>query len=174
MTALFRNVARLALVVLVAATTGCSRDMSDLETYIDGVNARKGGRIEPLPQIKPYETFTYERTGDRSPFIPDRPVGPSVASGDSLRPDTERSREYLESFPLDSLAMVGTLEIKEELFALVQTTDTLIHRVQVGNYLGQADGRITSISTSGIDLIEIIPDGIGGYMERPATIALAK
>ena len=69
--------------------------------------------------------------------------------------------------------MVGTLYIGETMYGLVQTSDGLIHRVVPGNYLGQNDGRITDISESEITLVEIISDGIGGYIERDAAVGLS-
>ena len=104
--------------------------------------------------------------------MPDTPQA-SAASGSTIRPSAERSREYLEQFPLDTLRMVGTLQLGEVNYGLVQTSDGLIHRVVPGNYLGQNDGRIEIIEESEIKLIEIISDGIGGYVERQAAIGLA-
>jgi len=155
--------------------SGCGRDMADLEAYIAEVNARPGGRIEPLPVIEPYESFAYEAYDMRPPFTPDQPVsqgGGPDASG--LRPDARRPREYLEQFPLDTLEMVGTLTFEGDYFGLVQTIDNLVHRVRVGNYIGQNDGRIVAIDDAEIRVVEIIPDGIGGYMERSATIGLGE
>jgi type IV pilus assembly protein PilP len=167
---------RKGLLLAVAATglAACGGDMDDLDSYINEVKARPGGRIEPLPEITPYEIFNYvaDIDGYRSPFVPDTPqaAGPS-ASG--TRPDPNRPTEFLESFPLDTLRMVGTLDINETAYGLVQTSDGLIHRVIPGNYLGQNDGRITDISESEILLVEIISDGIGGYIERDAAIGLS-
>jgi type IV pilus assembly protein PilP len=145
----------------------------DLDAYINQIKARPGGRIEPLPEITPYEVFSYtaDVQGIRSPFRPDTPQ--STGGGGGPRPDVERSREYLESFPLDTLRMVGTLDINDTSYGLVQTADGLIHRVIPGNYLGQNDGRITEISESEIGVVEIISDGIGGYIERDAAISLS-
>ena len=166
-----------ALVVMLAmsALTACSGDMDDLDAYINDIKAKPGGRIEPLPEITPYETFTYtaDVEGLRSPFQPDTPqaAGP-VAGGITI--DDERLPEYLEQFPLDTLRMVGTLELGESEYGLVQTThDGLIHRVIPGNYMGQNHGRITDISEAEIALIEIISDGIGGYIERDAALGLS-
>lgn len=166
---------RYGLVLLATVgLTACGSDMGDLDQYINETKARPGGRIEPLPEITPYEVFTYmaDKQGLRSPFVPDTPQATGAAAG-GARPDPDRSREYLESFPLDTLGMVGTLHIGETLYGLVQTSDGLIHRVVPGNYMGQNDGRITTISESEITLVEIISDGIGGYIERDAAISLS-
>jgi type IV pilus assembly protein PilP len=163
------------LVIAVAlSVAACGGDMDDLDQYINEIKARPGGRIDPLPEITPYEVFTYvaDAEGLRSPFVPDTPQATGSAAG-GARPDPDRSREYLEGFPLDTLGMVGTLYIGETMYALVRTSDGLIHRVVPGNYLGQNDGRITDISESEITLVEIISDGIGGYIERDAAISLS-
>jgi type IV pilus assembly protein PilP len=91
-----------------------------------------------------------------------------------LRPDVKRAREFLEQFPLDTLRMVGTLELQGRKYGLVQGKDGLVHRVLPGQYLGQSDGRITSVTASKIALIQIVPDGVGGYIERPAALALTE
>jgi type IV pilus assembly protein PilP len=148
--------------------------MDDLDSYINKVKARPGGRIEPLPEITPYAVFTYvaDAEGMRSPFVPDTPQAAGPAAG-GASPDPQRPAEFLESFPLDTLRMVGTLDINQTVYGLVQTSDGLIHRVVPGNYMGQNDGRITAITESEIVLVEIISDGIGGYIERDAAIGLS-
>lgn len=169
----FRNI----ILVLAAgfALSACGGDMDDLDQFINEIKARPGGRIEPLPEITPYEMFTYaaDVEGFRSPFVPDSPQTAGGPANGGTRPDESRSREFLESFPLDTLRMVGTLQLGETNFGLVQTSDGLIHRVIAGNYMGQNDGRIIAIRDSEIELIEIISDGIGGYLERDAAVALA-
>jgi type IV pilus assembly protein PilP len=163
----------LVLSLLALGLSACGSGADDLDVYINEVKIRKGGVIEPLPEIAPYEIFEYlaEKEGIRSPFRPDTPQ--SIAGAGGPRPDDERSREYLESFPLDALAMVGTLNIEETMFGLVRTADGLIHRVVPGNFLGQNDGQITGISESEIVVLEIISDGIGGYIERDAAVGLS-
>ena len=100
------------------------------------------------------------------------PVVVRNQSGSAISPDDTRSREYLEQYPLDSMNMVGTLALGDTVYGLLQTSDGLVHRVVVGNYLGQNDGHITSITDKEINLLEIISDGLGGYIERPAAVAL--
>ena len=154
--------------------SACGGANDDLRAYIDDVKARPGGRIEPLPPIEPAPTFVYEPGARRSPFMPDEPAArrsndPNAVEG----PDPNRPREELEKFPLDTLRMVGTLADRRASFGLVQTTDGLVWRVSVGNHMGQNYGRIVAISDSEIQLVEIISDGLGGYLERPAAIGLA-
>ena len=166
------------LMVMVAAGLflgACGSDMDDLDQYINEVKLRPGGRIEPLPEITPYEVFSYtaDVQGLRSPFVPDSPQVAGGPADGGTRPDETRSREFLESFPLDTLRMVGTMQLGDTNFGLVQTSDGLVHRVIPGNYMGQNDGRIIAIRDSEIELVEIISDGIGGYLERDAAVALA-
>lgn len=163
------------LVAAWAAVSACGANMNELDAYINEIKARPGGRIEPLPEITPYEVFTYvaDAEGLRSPFVPDTAQSALNSTGSGTRPDPDRSREYLEGFPLDTLAMVGTLNIGNNTYGLIQTADGLIHRVVPGNYMGQNDGRITNISESEITLVEIISDGIGGYIERDAAVGLS-
>jgi type IV pilus assembly protein PilP len=164
-------------VAIIAASFmlgACGDDLDDLDRYINETKAKPGGRIDPLPEITPYEVFMYvaDAEGYRSPFVPDSPQAAGGPAG-GTRPDPDRSREFLEGFPLDTLRMVGTLQLGETNFGLVQTSDGLVHRVVPGNYMGQNDGRIVAIRESEIELIEIISDGIGGYLEREAAVALA-
>ncbi|NND60869.1 MAG: pilus assembly protein PilP [Gammaproteobacteria bacterium] len=163
---------KLVLITLVAVLAGCSEDFSDLEQYIAEVKARPGGRIEPLPQIKPYQTFVYSASDLRSPFQPatEQQMGPQPGTATI---NVNRPREFLEQYPLDSLRMVGTLNIGGTRYALIKTADELINRVRVGNFMGQSEGQIVEITDSEIKLIEIVSDGIGGYIERPAAVPLS-
>jgi type IV pilus assembly protein PilP len=163
-----------AAIALFASLAACGADTRELQAYVDEVKARPGGRIEPLPEIQPAPSFVYEAGNRRSPFTPDTPQQRVTADPNSvLGPDQDRPREPLEQFPLDALRMVGTLRGASGAFGLVQTVDGLVHRVTVGDHLGQNYGRIMSISESEIQLVEIIPDGLGGFLERPAGVGLS-
>ena len=167
--------ATLALSML-AGLSGCGDRMGDLREYTNQVKARKGGRIEPLPQIKPFETFIYNDGDQRSPFVPQLEAlanaNASHTSTTGLHPDFNRSREYLEQFPLDGLKMVGTLTVNGVLYGLVKDSDNILHRVNDTNYMGQNYGKIISITESEIKLREIVPDGQGGWSERITTVTL--
>jgi type IV pilus assembly protein PilP len=151
------------------ALGGCGDGLDDLRADIEKAKERPGGRIQPLPEVRPYVSHEYQMSDRRSPFLQslagETPSGP--------RPDSQRPREYLEQFPLDTLKMVGTLRLGNGNYGLVQTKDGLIHRVLPGNHLGQNDGRVLSVNDARITLVEIIPDGLGNYIERPAALALA-
>jgi type IV pilus assembly protein PilP len=168
MTTVLRTVVAVAV---LATAAGCSDDTDKLRAQIAEIKARPGGRIEPLPEVKPYETFAYPASDERSPFEPGMPA--SATGPNAIRPDSSRPREFLEQFSLDTLRMVGTLKLQGRIYGLVQTKDGLVHRVLPGSHLGQSDGRITAIEEGKISLIEIVPDGMGGFVERPAALGLS-
>jgi len=163
-----RSLAASAMLALLALA-GCSGRDASLDSFIAATRTESGGRVEPLPEVKPYEAFRYEDKNLRSPFMPG---GSGGAQNAGLRPDSHRTREYLEQFSLDTLKMVGTLNLGGKYYGLVQTKDVRVHRVIVGEYIGTNEGRIMDITPSRIALSEIIPDGLGGYIERPAALAL--
>jgi type IV pilus assembly protein PilP len=168
--------ARFAGIVLAGVVlAGCADDMSDLRAYVDEVKARPTAPIEPIPEVEPFENFRYPDHGI-DPF--DAALVASALSAQSpnissITIDPNRPREFLESFPLDTLTMVGTLARAEDLYALVQTREGTIQRVQVGNYMGQNYGEIIEIADTAILLREIVPDGLGGYTERETRVALS-
>jgi len=157
-------------VLASVAAAGCSGGQSDLQKWIADTKKKPGGRIQALPEVKPYESFVYSASNLRSPFTPQGPNAAGANAG--LRPSARRNREFLEGFPLDTLRMVGTFKVGPHFYGLVQSKDGLVHKVQPGNYLGQNDGKVTDITSSKISLVEIIPDGLGGYIERPASLTL--
>jgi len=167
-----RSIVISAAALAVLSLSGCSNGMDALRKQVDEIKARPGEAIEPLPEIKPYESFAYNASNMRSPFVATPPARSDLAAG--VRPDVKRPREFLEQFPLDTMRMVGTLQLNGRNYGLVQGKDGLVHRVLPGNFVGQNDGRIVGISSTKISIIEIIPDGLGGYIERPAGLALTE
>lgn len=155
---------------IVLLNTGCTQGTDDLQQFVAEVKQRPAKPIEPMPEIKTYEPFTYAAFDLRDPFSAPQPT--QDEKGNGLRPDTERRKEPLELYPLDGLSMMGILEKDKRTFALIRSSDGLIHQVTLGNYAGQNYGRITHIQEDRVDLTEIIPDGAGGWIERPASIAM--
>ena len=162
--------------MLVLSLAACGRgvtstpgDAPNLEKWVADVRARPAPPLEPLPVMKQFETFEYAAQDMRDPFSD---AWDNRGGGTGLRPDPNRRKEPLEQYPLDSLDMVGTLGDGGGMIALVMAPDRVTHRIRPGAYLGQSDGRVTSVSEDRIELVELVPDGAGGWLERPAAIAL--
>jgi type IV pilus assembly protein PilP len=160
----------LPAVLMLLVLSACGGGMGDLEQYIVSVKERPGGRIEPLPHIKPYETFDYSVQNKRSPFVQARSGDAGPSTGPS--PIKNRNKEYLEQFSLDTLNMVGTLEREGIMYGLVQTNDGLVHRVLPGNYIGQNDGKIIAVTEGRIEVEELVTNGIGNFFKRSAGIGI--
>jgi type IV pilus assembly protein PilP len=167
------HVARLLLMLGIAMVlSGCTRGMSDLRDWVAQEKAKKGAPIPALPVIKTFETFKYDDQDKRDPFSPSTVELQNNTANNGPRPDANRAREPLEMFSLDTLKMVGTLGAGSNLEVLVKDPGAVIHRVHVGEYMGQNYGHVTAISDDHIDLVELVSNGNGGWMERPASIAL--
>jgi type IV pilus assembly protein PilP len=160
-----------ALLLAGAALTlaSCTRGMSDLHDWVAQEKAKRGAPIPPLPVIKTFETFTYNDQDRRDPFSPSPD---ELNENNGPRPDAGRAREPLEAYALDSLRMVGTIGLGANMEALIKDPGGVIHRVRKNEYMGQNYGRITAINSDHVDLVELVSNGNGGWMERPASIAL--
>ncbi|AOS96623.1 Pilus assembly protein, PilP [Microbulbifer aggregans] len=165
-----------ALALTAAAVAGCSLDTShsDLRQKMAAVKAKPKGQIEPIPTFTPYSPYVYSAAAERSPFT--RPVLDAeqrlVGRRLDVAPETDRRKELLERFNFDALSMVGTLSRSGQIWALVDDGEGGIHRITVGNYLGKNHGRVVSASASQVDVLEIVPDGTGGWIERPRALTL--
>ena len=156
----------------VLALSGCGRGITsdpNLESYTAEVKARPGPPLEPVPALQKFETFLYNDQGLRDPFSP--PVDSSKV-GNGPRPDPNRVKEPLEAFPLDSLVMNGTLGGGDHIVALVMSPDRVTHRIVPGNHLGQNEGKVIEVTPTKINITELVSDGAGGWIERPASISL--
>ncbi|KFN42001.1 pilus assembly protein PilP [Arenimonas metalli] len=166
----YRKIATgLLLAAVVVSLSACTRGSRDLEAWVAEVRARPAPPLDPLPVMKQFETFEYAAQNLRDPF--------SQPSADQdgengLRPDPNRRKEVLEAFPLDSLDMVGTIGAGDGVVGLVMGPDRVTYRVRPGNYMGLSDGRITAVFEDRIEMVELVPDGAGGWLERQAKIAL--
>lgn len=183
-TRLDRN--RCALCLATVLLGGCAGgDMSDLEQYTQEVLARRGGKIEPLPPIRPYEPYLYQAAerGLRDPFqsfaqTRREEVAAAEAADVSQRRFTDEIQTHvaqeLENFPLDALRMVGVMQDQAALWGVIRDPTGTVHRVQVGDYMGTNYGRILAINEAQIDLREIIQDSQGRWEERAASLVLSE
>ena len=154
---------------------GCSgEEHQDLRAWIKEQDNMQRPRIEPLPEVKPFEVFTYnaDKDGLVDPFRPRKIEVPKQTASGGIRPDLNRPREPLEAYALENLRMVGSLAQKKEVFAPLKTPDNNLFRVKRGNYVGQNFGRISEIDEGSVKLTEIVQDGSGDWTERISTLQL--
>lgn len=165
------------VMVLSATLFGCggSDDFADLQGFMTEVDARPKQRIEPLPPFEQVPPFAYQASNQRSPFEPPIVVKrvEREKGGPQVVPDLNRVKQFLEQYTVGRLSMVGTLAQGGATFALIKDGDGGVHRVQRGDYLGTDHGQIRTIDEGEIELIEIVPDGTGGWIERARTVSLA-
>lgn len=164
--------------LLLSMLAACSSmgDHNELRAKIDDVKKNATGKVEPIPTYPPYEAFIYSAASIRSPF--DKPVDVKkrifAQSSQNVKPNLDRTKEYLESKDLSTLSMVGTIERNGTLWALIKDDDGRIHRVTNGNYVGKNHGKVIVSEKYKIEMIEIVSDGLDGWVERPNILALSE
>jgi type IV pilus assembly protein PilP len=169
-----------ALTAVLLMLTACSSNngFSDLDRFMKEMDTKARGRIEPLPEVKVYRAFTYSAANRRSPFLPPEDVVVNDVEiqkdQSTVKPNMDRAKEVLESYALGQLKMVGTLQrgVGEVLWALISDNEGGVHMAKTGQYMGKNYGRIVDIGDGRLDLIEIVPNGYGGWLERPRIITL--
>jgi type IV pilus assembly protein PilP len=165
-------------VCLASLLAACSQSdgFSDLDKFMADTRAKPRGHVEPLPEFQAYEAFSYSAADRRAPFEP--PIEVQLTMVDEqpvseVEPDLDRPKEVLENFQITNLAMVGTLQGTDGvMYALVEDDTGVVHRVRSGNYMGRNYGRIIGVNETHIELIEIVPNGQGGWVERPRSLSL--
>lgn len=152
---------------------GCGGSQhDDLEQFVREAGQGMRGKVEPLPEVKPYEPFPYEAFDLPEPFKPRKLK--HAGAGGGLQPDLERRKEALESFELEKLRMVGTLQQRKEVYALIKAPDNSLHRVKKGNYMGVNFGLITSITEQEVKVIETIEDSAGDWSKKENSLSLVE
>lgn len=155
------------------ALAGCGEPNADLNQWVKDQDKLPPGRIPPLPEVKPYEPFTYDAFNVIDPFKPRKIEPPKAAAGaGGVQPDFNRRKEALEAYPLENLKMVGTLQQNKVMHALVKSPDNNLFRVKAGNYLGPNFGRVTAITETTIMLKEIVQDSSGSWEEKEQVLQL--
>ncbi len=170
-----KNIKTCLALVAVSLLAGCgNRSMSDLELYVKERRQAHAGYVEPLPEFELSLGFIYEPAGLRDPFLrPERyDTLSGVDQGGANSPDFSRTREALENYSLDALAMVGELTQSENRWGLVRDAEGVIHRVKPGNYAGKNFGRILAIAEAHIEIEETVRDGAGNWITRQAKLTL--
>ena len=156
--------------LLVACEKASHQDVKD---FIAEGKLRSPGKIRPLPAYAPYQPHVYDSAGLRSPFEPPALVKRKViAASSNVKPDLDRQKQRLEGFELSSLSMVGSIRKDGVLWALIRDPEGAIESVRSGYYLGKNNGRITELTEQKIDVVEIVPNGLDGWLERPNIITI--
>ncbi|MBL4606569.1 MAG: pilus assembly protein PilP [Pseudomonadales bacterium] len=173
----------LASILIASQLVGCgSNSYGDLEQYVAEVQARPPGKIKPPPEFKPHATFNYRAAGLRSPFIPPMPEATNFErAGRQVVPEFTRTKEYLEEFRFDALRFVGSIARADstgQLWALINDGNGGVHRVKEGDFMGKNHGQILGVTTTKVEVVEIVPsggtddDGQKLWIERPRTMML--
>lgn len=157
-----------------ALLVGCDSRIDAVNQQMANIRNEQPLPIEPAPVFTPVPNFNYSAQQLRSPFLPSSLANElKIMSGKRVYPNFSRQSQPLESYPLESLTLKGSMKSNTgQIVGLIQTPDGEIERVQRGNYMGMNQGRIIEITPTRIDLLEIVPDGRDGYIERPRSLVL--
>lgn len=167
---------RILLPISLVMLSGCYDDTSDLQRFMADVQATTKSSVQPIPEIKEFEHFAYSATELRSPFVAPKPeaIRETLQQvSNCLHPDPTRRKQPLEKFALDNLRMAGVMGGDVQMWGLVQATDSTLHRIGVGDYLGLFHGKVTQVTESYIELLELIPDGAGCWKERTTKLQMS-
>lgn len=167
--------AHLFLLILALLTACGGEEFQDLRDFVKNSGADLRGKVEPPPEIKPYEPFNYDNSmALPDPFKPRKPELKGSGQPGLNQPDLERRREALEEFPLDSLKMVGFLYQGNVGHAIIRSPDGKLHRIKTGNYLGQNFGQVTAVTDTEVKIKETIQDSTGDWSERTGSLQLVE
>ena len=174
MPSIFKAVRLGMLLAIVGLLPACSNDFSDLDAYMAEVKSRPKGLIDPVPSYPPMQLFPYQAMSKRSPFSKEVEIKEvqQLAASSNVKPDDNRAKEFLEGFAIESLTMVGTIFKAGVLWALVDDGAGSVHRVTTGNYLGRNHGEVVGVAETQIDVVEIVPNGAGAWLERPRSLSM--
>ncbi len=163
----------LAFLLLVGLTACGGEENVELQAYVNEVKAKQKGHIPPLPKPKKFEVFSYDDSTLRNPFIPTVELQ-AAESNNGLKPNMSRERDVLEQYALGSLKMMGSLEKNSRRWALIRASDGTLYRITTGRHIGKNNGKVVRITETQLELKEIVPDGLGGWIERMTTLAASE
>jgi type IV pilus assembly protein PilP len=164
----------ICLMIVVSLLASCQKPAhDDVYAFIESNKERPPGKIKSLKRYPPYKPYTYRAQQLRSPFTPPYVIEKKVlVASSNVKPDLDRQKQRLETFEFSSLSMVGTVKQGEILWGLIRDPEGSIERVRMGYYLGKNNGKITNVTNQSIDVVEIVPNGSEGWLERPNVISI--
>lgn len=167
----------LALSLLALGGCGSSKEDDVRQWMIDERNQTRA-QVKPIPEPKQFKPEAYTNASAIEPFSNQkltqalkRDSAQVASNGGLVAPELARRKEPLESFPLDSMILVGSIWKAGQPVALIKV-DNLLYQVKLGNYLGQNYGKVTKINETEVSLREIVQDAVGEWIERVATLEL--
>lgn len=166
---------RLVYLVLASALlAGCGgEEFQDLRDFVRDAGKDMRGKIEPPPEVKPYEPFVYDNEASLpSPFQPRKPELSAGGRSGINQPDMDRPKEALEEFPLEGLKMVGYLHQHNVGYAVIRAPDGKLHRVKAGNHVGMNFGLIEEVTDTETRIREMVQDSAGDWTERESSLLL--
>jgi len=168
---------RILVLIALIMLTGCYNDTTELRTYMEQVKATTTSKVDPMPEVPPYNHYDYSAFDLRSPFSLPKPevIQQKIQQmSGCLSPDPRRRKQPLEKFAVSDLTMRGTMGDDGVLWALLEASDFTLHRVSKDSYLGLFNGRITEVNANSVKLIELTPDGAGCWVERETVIKISQ
>lgn len=167
-----------ACVIAAAALllAGCGdSDVKEVHDWMDQVKHDTRPAVKPLSEPKDFLPYAYSDRAAVDPFSPNKLLAElakaAEASADPNKPDLQRPREVLESYPLDTMRMVGTLQKGGVNYALLQI-DRAVYQVRAGQRIGQNFGTVTRVGDDAINIREVVQDAAGEWVERMAKLEL--
>ena len=183
------KVGAITLPLIIFSSCATTPD-SDVVQFVDQTLNEKTEKITLLSEPPLPASITYTGSDLRNPFEvaqTEAPGKPALAVQEAQKAQNApkekvqqesklppHPKELLENFPLDSLKMVGILEKNGATWGLIQDNSGILYRVGIGRYIGQNIGKIVKITAGGIEILETIPDGEGGWRERTAALRLSQ
>jgi len=169
------NASRLIL-LFALSLVGCGgEEFQDLRDFVKNAGADMRGKVEPPPDIKPYEPFSYDNDSNLpDPFKPRKPDARNSSHTGQNQPNLNRPKEELEDFPLESLKMVGYLSQRGIGQAVIHSAEGKIYRIKVGNYIGLNFGQVISVTETEVKIKEMVQDSVGDWSERESSLMLVE
>ncbi len=167
-----------AVSAAVLASACGSSGQEELQTWMAEQRVQTKPQVQPIPEPKKFTPQSYTQQGSTDPFSNlkltqalKRESAQSASNAALVAPELARRKEPLEAYPLDSMAMVGSL-LKQGLPVALVRVDNLLYQARPGSYLGQNYGKIVKVGETEVVLREIVQDAAGEWIERTATLQL--
>jgi len=165
-----------AFVAAALLLAGCGdSDVKEVRDWMDQVKQETRPAVKPLAEPKDFIPYAYGAKEAVDPFSPDKLLSQLAKAAETApdpnKPDLQRPRELLESFPLDTMRMVGTMAKGGTSYALLQV-DKSLYQVKPGQRIGQNFGIVTRVSEDAVNIREVVQDSTGEWVERMAKLEL--